>query len=60
MIEVNIKIEFHDTSNTPDIEIFKDGMSIDFPSIDSSYRWDIIERVEKAKDELIRIHRASW
>lgn len=40
--------------------IYDDDEYVPFEELDSAIRWQIIDRIEKIKEELIKIHKASW
>lgn len=44
----------------PIIDVRDNGVSLEFEKIDSCDRWQIIEKLEECRKELIKIHRASW
>lgn len=54
-----IRITYYDRE-APMIGISEDGGSLEFKKIDSYDRWKIIEKLEEAKEELVRIHKSSW
>lgn len=57
MKEINI---IYENGEPPMIGIKEDGEWLEFKKIDPYDRWKIIEKLEKAKEELIKIHQASW
>lgn len=54
-----IRITYY-AGEAPMIGISENGESLEFKKIDSYDRWKIIEKLDEAKDELIKIHQASW
>lgn len=57
MKEIRITYYF---GEAPMIDISEDGESLEFKKIDPYDRWKIIEKLDEAKEELIKIHQASW
>lgn len=54
-----IKITYYN-GEAPMIGISEDGESLEFKKIDPYDRWKIIEKLEEAREKLIKIHQASW
>lgn len=44
----------------PIIDVRDNGVSLEFKKIDPYDRWKIIEKLDEAKEELIKIHQSSW
>lgn len=57
MKEIRISYE---NEESPIINIRDNGVSLNIKKIDPYDRWKIIEKLEEAKEELMRIHKASW
>ena len=54
-----IRITYYE-GEAPMIGISEDGESLELKKIDPYDRWKIIMKLEEAREELIRIHQASW
>lgn len=54
-----IRITYYE-GEAPMIGISEDGECLEFKKIDPYDRWKIIEKLEEAREKLIKIHQASW
>lgn len=51
---------YYESGEAPIIDVRERGISLNFKKIDPYDRWKIIEKLDEAKEQLVKIHQASW